>query len=248
MSNDRTDSGQDGPSSPARPLQPPASSWSDPAPPDTTLRGPGGAARPWLVGGGALVVVVAVCGVLVGVLGGDDQGAAKSAATQNPAQVAKEKTFKTAPEECQLVKPDTLARIVPAGRCTPTPFSGEGPGGFLRMPSWESDSGSTLDVNLRIGSAAKSHYDMDKESALTGLKDMQTITGSRAVDGIGGTAYLIHAVDKEPFSLRNATLVVKESNATFTIKYTYGADSGLSEQQAEQYVTDAARDVLGSLT
>ncbi|MFI0716378.1 hypothetical protein ACH4SK_38450 [Streptomyces inhibens] len=248
MSDDRTDSGQDGPPAPARPLQPPASSWSDPAPPDTTLRGPGGAARPWLVGGGALVVVVAVCGVLVGVLGGDDHGAAKSAATQSPTQVAKAKTFKAAPEECQLVKPDTLAKILPAARCTPSQFSGEGPGGFLRMSAWKSDSGSALDVNLNIGSTAKSNYDMDKETALTALKGMQTITDSRAVDGIGDKAYLIHAVDKEPFSLRKTTLVVNESNATFTVEYTYGADSGLSEQQAEQYATDAARDVLGSLT
>ncbi|MEU3602241.1 hypothetical protein ABZ714_26515 [Streptomyces sp. NPDC006798] len=248
MSDDRTDSGQAGPPAPARPLQPPASSWSDPAPPDATPRGPGGSARPWLVGGGALVVAVAVCGVLVGVLGGDDHGTPESVATQNPTQVAKEKTFKAAPEECQLVKPDTLAKILPAAKCTPSQFSGEGAGGFLRMPRWESDSGSTLRISLRIGSGAKSNYDMDKESALTSLKDVQTITGSRAVDGIGGMAHLIHAADKEPFSLRNSTLVVNESNATFTVAYTYGADSGLSEQQTEQYVKDAARDVLGSLT
>lgn len=248
MSDDRTVSGQDGPLAPARPLQPPASSWSDPTPPDATLRGPGGAARRWLVGGGALVVLVAVCGVIVGVLGGDDHGAAESAATQKPTHVAKKKTFKAAPEECQLVKPDTLAKIVPAARCTPSQFSGEGPGGFLRMPSWKSDSGSTLDVDLNIGSTAKSNYDTDKETALTALKDVQTITDSRAVDGIGDKAYLIHAIDKEPFSLRRATLVVNESNATFTVEYSYGADSGLSEQQAEQYAKDAARDVLGSLT
>lgn len=116
------------------------------------------------------------------------------------------------------------------------------------MPAWKSDSGSTLDVNLNIGSTAKSNYDTDKETALTALKDVQTITDSRAVGGIGDKAYLIHAVDKEPFSLRKATLVVNESNATFTVEYTYGADSGLSEQQAEQYAKDAARDVLGSLT
>ncbi|MFC8874179.1 hypothetical protein [Streptomyces ardesiacus] len=247
MSNDRTDSGQAGPSVPARPLQPPASSWSDPAPPDP-LRGPGGAAKPWLVGGGALVVAVAVCGVLVWVLGGDDHEASKSAVTQSPTQVSKEKTFKSAPEECQLVKSDTLAKILPAARCTPSQFSGEGAAGFLRMPVWESDSGSSLDVNLSIGATAKSNYDTDKETALTALKDVQTITDSRAVDGIGDKAYLIHAVDKEPFSLRRATLVVNESNATFTVKYTYGAESGLSEQQAEQYATDAARDVLSSLT
>jgi hypothetical protein len=210
--------------------------------------------RPWLIGG-AVLVVAAVIVVAVAVMGGGSSSPKTSAEADQPSPLAEvETTFKDAPEGCQLIEADTLARIAPEAQCTPSVFDDATSAGLItRMPSWQPTHTSapflSLDVGLTIGSNDRGTYEMEMTSALDANEDVQEITDSRPLDDLGDEAHVIHAVNREPFvGGAEATVIVRKGNATFTVLYAYSQESGTTEQQSEQRAIAAARDVLGSLS
>ncbi|ANZ20595.1 hypothetical protein SNOUR_36835 [Streptomyces noursei ATCC 11455] len=244
------------------------SAWSQPAPstlPDggapAAGRPPRGA-RPWLIGGGAALAVAAVVGVALALSGGDGTGTAAGQApggavtSPGPGAGAPEgKTYTKAPEGCQLIKAATVARIAPGTECKPSQFDNATMAATItRMPGWKTPFGSGgamlhMNVDLTVGPAAKSLYDMKKHSALFALAKMRKVTDSRSIGGFGDEAYLVHGVDKPPMNLAEATVIVRSGNAAYTVSYTYDPGrSGINQQQAEDAALAAARDVLGSLS
>lgn len=253
---------------PQLPAQPPGapSAWSRqvPAtPPQDGAPAAGrsrGGARRWLIGGGAALAVAAIVGVVVATSG--DEG--KSTTSEKPPGVPggpaepprpAEKTYTKAPEGCSLIKPATLARIAPGTECVPSPIDkATMPSRITRMPRWQTAMGSggsmlNLDVILTISAGADGMYDMRKETALTALKDVRTTTDSRSVGDLGDEAHVVHAVDKELASLAEAQVIVRSGNAVLAVRYTYDTeDPGKNQQQSEDAVITAARDVLGSIS
>ncbi|WP_235092443.1 hypothetical protein [Streptomyces sp. A1-5] len=244
------------------------SAWSQPAPSTLPHDGaraagrPPRGARPWLIGGGAALAVAAVVGVALALSGGGSTGTAAgqapggSVTSPDPGAGASEgKTYTKVSEGCQLIKAATLARIAPGTECKPSQFDNATMAAMItRMPRWQAPFGSggaylSLDVNLTVGPAAKNMYDMDKNTALKALGKMRKVTDSRPVGDLGDQAHVVHAVDKPPTSLAEATVIVRSGNATYTVSYTYDPGrSGTNQQQAEDAALAAARDVLGSLS
>ncbi|WP_438483730.1 hypothetical protein [Streptomyces sp. S186] len=222
-----------------------------------------GSARPWLIGGAALAVA-ALVGVVIATSGGEgaSDAAGKPPAASGGAGTSPEagpgasegKTYTKVPEGCQLIKTSTLARIAPGTECKPSQFDNATMAAMItRMPSWRTPFGSggaylDLKVNLSVSPGAKGLYDMHKKTALTALGNVRKITDSRPVSGIGDEAHVVHSVDKDPMRLAEATVIVRSGNASYTVSYSYDTGrSGVNEQQAEDAVITAARDVLGSL-
>ncbi|WP_238545546.1 MULTISPECIES: hypothetical protein [Streptomyces] len=246
-----------------------SSAWSQPVPATSPLSGgpgsgrPGGArTRPWLIGGGAALAVAAIVGVVIAMSGGDGESAAEGkqsgapgGAAEPQAPTAAGKSFTKVPEGCRLIKASTIARIAPGTECKPSQFDNSTMAAMItRMPSWDTPFGSgggqlRLQVNLTVGPSASGMFDIHKKSALEALKKVRTTTDSRSLSGLGEDAYLVHGVDKDPFDLAEAQVIVREGNAEFTVSLTYDTkDSGRNQQQAEDAVVAAARDVLGSLS
>ncbi|MEU9116446.1 hypothetical protein AB0D04_33025 [Streptomyces sp. NPDC048483] len=246
------------------------SAWSQPVPASLPQNGgpvagrARGSARRWLIGGGAALAVAAIVGVVVAMSGGDGKStaseksaAAPGGAVKPPAPGAAEsagKTYTKVPEGCELIKASTLARIAPGTECKPSQFDNATMAAMItRMPNWKTPFGSggaflDLDVNLSVAPGAKGMYDMHKKSALTALGKVRTVTDSRPLGDLGDEAHVVHAVDKEPMHLAEATVIVRAGNATYTVGYSYDTEgSGLNQKQAEDAVIAAARDVLGSL-
>ncbi|MEU4845758.1 hypothetical protein [Streptomyces gilvosporeus] len=222
----------------------------------------GGNRRSWLIGGGAALAVAAIVGVVVlATSGGDGKSTASqqssAGAGRPPAPGSPEaegKTYTKVPEGCQLIKASTIARIAPGTECKPSQFDNATMAAMItRMPNWKTAFGSggaflSMDVNLSVGPAGKNMYDMDKHTALHALDKMRKITDSRPLHDLGDEAHLVHAVDKNPMDLAEATVIVRSGNAAYTVGYTYDvARSGKNQQQAEDAAIAAARDVLGSL-
>ncbi|KIZ16554.1 hypothetical protein SNA_19825 [Streptomyces natalensis ATCC 27448] len=203
------------------------------------------------------VVVVATSGSDGKSSASEQSSAGQGGAGQPPASGSPEaegKTYTKVPEGCQLIKASTLARIAPGTECKPSQFDNASMAAMItRMPNWKTAFGSSdaflsMDVNLSVGPAGKNMYDMDKHTALHALDKMRKITDSRPLHDLGDEAHLVHAVDKAPMSLAEATVIVRSGNATYTVGYTYDvARSGKDQQQAEDAAIAAARDVLGSL-
>ncbi|WP_407288724.1 hypothetical protein [Streptomyces sp. BP-8] len=223
-----------------------------------TGRPRGAGARPWLIGGGALLAVGAIVGVVVAVSGGDGESAASGKPSGAPGAAAPpapaKKSFTKVPEGCELIKPSTLARIAPGTECKPSQFDHATMAAMItRMPSWETPFGAAghmldLQVNLMVSPSASGMYDIHKKSALEALKKVRTITDSRPLSGLGEDAYVVHGVDKDPMDLAEAQVIVREGNAEFTVSLTYDTRAaGRNQRQAEDAAIAAARDVLGSL-
>lgn len=245
------------------------SAWSQPVPATSPLSGgpgsgrPRGArTRPWLIGGGVALAVAAIVGVVIAMSGGDGESAAegkqsgaRGGAAEPQVPTAAGKSFTKVPEGCRLIKASTIARIAPGTECKPSQFDNATMAAMItRMPSWDMPFGSgggslSLDVNLTVSPSASGMFDVHKKSALEALKKVRTITDSRSLGGLGEDAYVVHGVDKDPFDLAEAQVIVREGNAEFTVSLTYDTkDSGRNQQQAEDAVVAAARDVLGSLS
>ncbi|WP_406863763.1 hypothetical protein ABZO31_26345 [Streptomyces sp. HUAS MG47] len=259
------------PTGPTQPLPPagtpaPTSAWTQPLPPVPGQNGatgtgrPGGVPMPWLIGGAVAFVAAVVIGVVVATSGDDGT----TAAPGNPAGIPGGpgaarpepggKAYTKVPEGCDLLKPATVARLVPGGECTPSPVDNATLSTMItKMPHWTTRMGSggpalNLRVDLVVSPHAKGLYDMKKKSALTALKDMRTNTG-RALDGFGQEATVVHHVDKAPFDSAQAEVLVHEGNAALSVQFDYNPkETGTTQQQAEESVIAAAREVLGALS
>lgn len=253
---------------PPVPAQPPGapSAWSQHLRPTPPQYGPPnggpprGRAKPWLIGG-AVLVVAAIVGVIIATSGGDDKDAASGSPSgapggaKLPSQAPAGRTFTHVPDGCQLIKAATIASIAPGTECKPSQFDNTTMAALItKMPSWDTPSGSGghllhLRVHLTVSPGAKGMYDMDKSTALNALKEMRTTTDSRSLTGLGEEAYVVHAVDKDTGGLAEATVIVHEGNAAFSVSFGYDtSDSGPRQQQSEDAAVAAARDVLGSLS
>ncbi|MBB1255426.1 hypothetical protein H3146_18990 [Streptomyces sp. OF3] len=206
--------------------------------------------------------MLAAVGVVVATTGGDDgDSAAKKPPAADPslAEAADDplgegKTYTKVPEGCELVKAATVARLAPGAECEPSQFDNATmPAMITRMPRWKWPSGAAdgpqnLNVHLTVGPHAAGMFDMQKKSAEEALKDVRDVTDSRPLDGLGEKAHVVHGVDREPFDLAGAKVIVSDGNATFTVELGYHPQrSGLSERQAVDGVVAAARDVLAAL-
>ncbi|MFG2333355.1 hypothetical protein ACGFMM_27540 [Streptomyces sp. NPDC048604] len=244
----------------------PTSAWTQPLPPFQGQNGatgtgrPGGVPTPWLIGGAAAFVAAVVIAVVVATSGGGGTNAAPGGPAGVPGAPGAEqpepggKAFTKVPEGCDLIKPATVAGLVPGAECKPSQFDNATLASMItKMPEWDTPMGSggpmlTVRVSLVVSPAAKGQYDMKKTTALTGAKTMRTSTG-RALSGLGEEAMVVHHVGKAPFDGAESEVVVREGNAAFTVQYNYNPeDSGRTQAQAEQGAIAAARDVLGSLS
>ncbi|MBL1119844.1 hypothetical protein JK364_47215 [Streptomyces sp. 110] len=206
--------------------------------------------------------MAAIVGMVIAMSGGDDENTAEGKQSGAPggaampqAPTSAGKSFTKVPQGCQLIKASTIARIAPETECKPSQFDNATMAALItRMPSWETPFGSgggslKLRVNLTVGPSASGMFDIHKKSAIEALKKMRTITDSRSLSGLGEDAYVVHGVDKDPFHLAEAQVIVREGNAEFTASITYDTrEPGTNQQRAEDAVAAAARDVLGSLS
>ncbi|WP_245689128.1 hypothetical protein [Streptomyces chattanoogensis] len=266
----RKGSGETGPIPPLPERAPAApSAWSQTVPATLPQHGDPaagrgrGSARLWLIVGGAALAVAAIVGVVVAMSGGDGKNTASEnspaapGGAKPPAPGAAEpagKTYTKVPEGCELIKASTLARIAPGTECKPSQFDNATMAAMItRMPSWKTPFGSSgafldLDVNLSVSPGAKGMYDMHKKTALTALGKVRKVTDSRPLHDLGNEAHVVHAVDKAPMDLAEATVIVRAGNAEYTVGYSYDVQrSGMNQQQAEDAAIAAAHDVLGSL-
>ncbi|MCX4963826.1 hypothetical protein OHA98_03135 [Streptomyces sp. NBC_00654] len=237
------------------------SAWSQPVP----AGGPGspgprgGRSRIRLIGGVAALAVAVIVGVVIATSGGDDKGTASGKPSGSPGDAAKPeapsgKAFTKVPKGCELIKASTIEKIAPGGECTPGLMDDKDLASMItRMPRWEhpgyGGAYQGLDVNLMVGTTAKSTYDINKRTALKDLGGMRKVQESRSVSGLGEEAFVVDTVDTMDGSLAQAEVIVREGNASLTINFTYSRDtSDITQKRAEDAAVTAARDVLGSLS
>ncbi|ATL32618.1 hypothetical protein [Streptomyces formicae] len=259
--------GQAPPPAPPAPGAP--SAWSQPIPaggPGNSGPG-GGRSRAWLIGGAAALAVAVIVGVVVVTTGDDDKDTASGKPPGVPGGVAKPKgpadeepsggkAYSKVPDGCELIKASTIEKIAPGGTCTPSAMDkGEGDLATMmtRMPRWEpADYGGpyqSLSVSLTVGASVKGQYDLKKRSALSDLKGMRKVEGSRPVSGLGQEALVVDTVDAREGTLTQAEVVVMDGNASLSVQFTYSREnSDTTRKQADDAVVTAARDVLGSLS
>ena len=247
----------------------PPSAWSQPVPPGGP-GGPGGSgprdgrSRVWLIGGAVALVAAVVIGVVVATSGDDDKSTASGKPSGVPGGASKPKApseapsggkaFTKVPKGCELIKASTIEKIAPGGKCTPGLMDDKDLATMItRMPRWEpagyGGDYQSLSVSLTVGANAKGQYDITKTSALSDLKGMRKVEGSRPVSGLGEESLVVDTVDAQDGSLAQAEVVVLEGNASLSVDFTYSRDSSdTTKKQAEDAAITAARDVLGSLS
>ncbi|MGW0908641.1 hypothetical protein [Streptomyces sp. NPDC002853] len=200
-----------------------------------------------------------VIGVVVATSGDDDKSTASDKPSGLPGGVSKPKepsggkAFTKVPKGCELIKASTIEKIAPGGKCTPGLMDEKDlPSMITRMPEWQPDDYGvyqSLSVSLTVGASVKGQYDVKKTSALSDLKGMRKVEGSRPVSGLGEESVVVNTVDAQDGTLAQAEVVVMEGNAALSVDFTYSRDStDTTPKQAEDAAITAARDVLGSLS
>lgn len=220
--------------------------------------------RMWLIGGGAAAVVALVVVVLLATSGGGGSagadGGSQAAPGLRPHVVAGKEYTDVTLDTCSLVKPETISTHAAGATCTLPPLNGRDlPKMMTRIANWETEFGSgsskrvTMDLNITVGPDPSGMFDIKKEVGLTALDDVRTIKDQHTIPGLGDEAFVYYAVDKPPFNLAEAQVLVRSGNALITVSYNgqiYGTDgekSPIPQQESEEAVIAVVKDVLEKL-